>query len=69
MLKKAQNNNRMEMQVIFAINFKPMPASLDTRAYNLHYFELHAVGSKDWSTGKKNNIGANHFSVHSCLLK
>ncbi|KAF9006829.1 hypothetical protein BGZ52_008405, partial [Haplosporangium bisporale] len=48
--KTVQNNNRMEMQVGFALKLKPMAVPLETETFNLHYMELHAVGTMNAST-------------------
>ncbi|KAF9899631.1 hypothetical protein EC991_008530, partial [Linnemannia zychae] len=45
--RTVQNNNRMEMQIGLALKLKPMTKHLETEAFDLHYMELHALGTMD----------------------
>ncbi|KAF8929547.1 hypothetical protein BGZ47_000984 [Haplosporangium gracile] len=47
--KTVHNNNRMEMEVGFALKLKPMVVPLETQTFNLYYMELHAVGTMNSS--------------------
>ncbi|KAG0318618.1 hypothetical protein BGZ97_003478 [Linnemannia gamsii] len=47
--KTVQNDNRMEMQIRFALKLNPMAAPLETETFNLHYMELHALGTMNSS--------------------
>ncbi|KAI1294091.1 hypothetical protein EDD11_008219 [Mortierella claussenii] len=47
--KTVQNRNRMEMQIRFALKLKPMAAPLEIETFNLHYMELHALGTMNSS--------------------